>query len=85
MVVELALDGDGLVELTLGDEDDVLWEKDLNYQGDVAQNDLEYVLLERVLNGELMEEVLVEVAGDAKGEGVALEEANVHVISTHQE
>ena len=37
------------------------------------------------MDGELLEEVLVEVDGDAKGEGVALEVVNVHVISKHQE
>ena len=30
MVAELALAGDGLVELILGDEDDVLWEQVLD-------------------------------------------------------
>ena len=43
VVAELALAGDVLVDLTLGDEDDVLWEQVLDYGGDDVQNDVWYV------------------------------------------
>ena len=39
----------------------------------------------RVLDVELMEEVLVEADGGAKRKGVGLEASNVHEISKHQE
>ena len=43
VVAELALAGDGLVELILGDEVDVLREQVLDQGGDDVQNDVGYV------------------------------------------